>query len=152
MKWTQRAYRAGDRNFVMFSWLKSFAGSSYGKKLGASSARNLGCPDKYWDRHELIVGRLIREADVTIICDPEDEDIIWSWACTEGQGIVHYALAKHGFRQDGLAADMLTDLLGGRLDRPQTYTHEQVALRNAQVRIPATWTYDEFLLTGKWAA
>lgn len=140
-----RPYESADESFVVYSWLKSYAHSRYGKARGAdvdASPEEL----RYWAEHQPIVLGLIASSDVVIACDREAPHVVWGWACTQGD-TVHYVLCKRSVHQAKLSADIYRALLGERLKRPCGYTHQLVdfaraELRHAGVLVPGDWFAD----------
>lgn len=145
-----RPYRSGDEGFCVFSWLHSHARSEHGKRWNTSQFRILGQDDHYWTEHRRIVLRLLRESDTRVVCDAEQDDIIWAWACTDGDDVLHFAVVNHKLGGD-LAPELIDALVPGRLQRKQLVTHEQTGLRAAGIKVPSEWRYDPFWIAAKWA-
>lgn len=148
-EWVKRPFVPEDENGLIYLWEKSYAHSSYGKARGAHRD---GTADEraYWNDQAPTVEWLLANADVTVICDPERAQyepglpaIIWAFACTSGD-TVHYVCVKRAAARAGLGADIVRDMLGGRLDKPCGYTHELVEMRSAAcgVRLPRDWYVD----------
>lgn len=120
--WKKRAARPYDEEFLVAAWLRSCASSREGQAAGAkphTSAR-----ERFWQHHRPYVLWLLEHADVEVLCDPEDEAVIWAYACTSGD-VVHACILKHEAVQAlGLddAAEMARDLMGDRLTRSCGYT------------------------------
>lgn len=164
-----RPYTDDDRDFVVSSWLFSFARSAYGLACGAhvpdaiqghSKRPEKAAWDAYWQEHEPIVRALVQGEDVTIACDPASPEVVWGWSCTSGD-TVHYVLAKRSVHQasaketrpghwditTGLSGDIYRALLGERLTRACGYTHELVDMRRRELRVqgvtqPRGWYAD----------
>lgn len=145
-----RPYRGSDESFAVFSWLSSHARSEHGKRWNTSQMRILGQADPYWDRHRSIALKLLRDSDTRVVCDSDDDDVIWGWSCTDGDDVLHFAAVKHAVGRE-LAPEIVEALLPGRLGRHQIVTHEQTALRASGIKIPATWIYDPYYIASKWA-
>ncbi len=165
-----RPYTDDDRDFVVSSWLFSFARSSYGMSCGAHVASALPghtrrperpAWDRFWAEHEPIVRDLVLRSEVHIACDPEAPHVVWGWACTTDD-TVHYVLAKRSVHQasaeetnipgvyrvtTGLSGDIYKALLGDRLRRACGYTHELVDMRRRELKaqgvtLPRGWFAD----------
>lgn len=153
--WTTRDYVASDEGFVLYSWLKSHAHSRFGVSMRANVDESPGEKD-YWTRHRPLVMRLIESSTVRVVCDPDRPEVIWAWACTHGEDVIHYVLAKRRFHQEGFGPAIFAELLGDRLGRPQRYSHELVELARpdvrAKLRTPESWIFDPYLLATKEAA
>lgn len=149
--WVKRAYDPEtDEDAVLFTWIRSLAGSRYGTQLGAHVAESDAARD-FWDAHRPMVLRLMDASDIVVICDPDRATVsadgpplIWGWLCTEGEELIHYVLVKRNVVREGLGADIVRDLLGSRLSRPQRYTFELVEMKKLQreLLVPISWALD----------
>lgn len=147
--WTVRLAQPADEDGLVYLWLKSFAHSRYGKSLGAEVDASPG-EMAYWREHRTIVMRLLREAETRLIVDPEDPGVFWGFACCSGD-VVHYVLAKRRFHREGMSASMFRELLGERLGKAASFTHELVEFKRAEVvkaglSVPSKWVYDPYWL------
>lgn len=147
-RWVKREYRPSDEDGVVYLWLKSFAHSRYGKRLGADRDGS-DAELAYWAEHREIVMRLIASSRIELLCDPDDDSVFWAFAVTMGD-VVHYAVVKRRFAP--YAKDMLRELLGEHLGRACRYTHEPVELLKSGVGVPEAWTFDPYALARKEAA
>lgn len=120
-----------DENFVVQAWLDSFATGQYGHRFRTRTGGRHAAMNRTWEEHRDTVINLIRNARVDVICDAEDQKVIYAWSCT-GDGVVHYALAKIGAIAEGLGNEMLTKLLGDRFDEQIVLTHEPVWVRHVK--------------------
>jgi hypothetical protein len=97
-----------------------------------------------WTRYQPVVERLIERCRPEVLCDPEAEDVIWAFACGEGESeVLHMAVIKRAF--SGFVEPMLNDMMGV-LAIPignARYTHE---CPDVPAAIRAGWTYDRELL------
>ena len=169
MSFTLRPYTADDEDFVVSSWIYSYARSRYGVVSGAHIPQALPGYTKrptekdwgaFWCEQQPIVCGLIARADVQIACDAGAPNVIWGWACTTGD-TVHYVLAKRSVHRasaendgrgiwrvsTGLSGDIYRALLGERLKRACGYTHELVDMRRRELRaqgvtVPESWYCD----------
>lgn len=164
-----RPYISDDEDFVVPSWIYSFARSAYGVASGAHVPQAMPGYTKrpteadwggFWcEQHPIVVG-LIARAEVVIACDAEQPSIIWGWACTSGD-VVHNILVKRSVHRasaesdgkgvwtvtTGLSGDIYRALLGDRLKRACGYTHELVDMRRRELRAqgvaqPRDWYCD----------
>lgn len=169
MTFQLRPYTDDDRDFVVSSWLFSYARSAYGMARGAhvpsavpgySKRPDRAAWDGFWADEEPIVRELVARHDVAIACDPAAPEVIWGWACTSGD-TVHYVLAKRSVHAasakearpgvwevtTGLSGDMYRALLGERLTKACGFTHELVDFRRRELRVqgltqPRGWYAD----------
>ncbi len=162
--WTLRPYDAAtDEDAVVYLWLKSFAHSRANVARGAHRD-GTDAERAYWRRHVPIVEHLLRTATTTVLCDPERSTVtpagppvIWAFVCVSGD-VVHYVSVKRQYARDGFGPDMLADLLGDRLGRVCSFTHDLVEMRAVRdrrtneervpcgVRIPGAWVEDSWWL------
>jgi hypothetical protein len=141
-----RPYTDEDNDFVVYSWLKSYAHSAYGISRGAHEDRS---PEElaYWAEQKPVVEALLRGCSVVVACDVGAPHVIWGWACTSDD-VVHYVLCKRKVHDvDGLSAQVYRALLGDRLERAVPMTHELVDFRRAGLRaggvmLPRSWFLD----------
>lgn len=113
--WLKRPYDPEtDHDAIVALWLRSYSLSPYGKRV------------EHYDRLRYVVSWLLNSgvAKTEVICDPEHPEIIWAFACTTGENIVHYTVVKNSAVRLGLSAEMLRELLGDRLDRRCHYTFD----------------------------
>jgi len=164
-----RPYTAEDEDFVVSSWIFSYARSRYGVVHGAHIPQAIPGYTKrpteadwggFWCEQQPIVVGLIAQADVQIACDPGAPEVIWGWACTSGDTL-HYVLAKRSVHRasaegdsrgvyratTGLSGQIYRALLGDRLKRACGYTHELVDMRRRELRaqgvtVPESWYAD----------
>lgn len=122
-----RPAEAGDRNYVLSSWLRSHRSDS-------GQARRQG-PD-YWERHHRVVEALLGRAATMVACWSDDPDVIIGWACTEDR-TVHYVYVRKEFRRMGIARMLLEPMLR---EAGVQYTHTTNVVR--MVRMPKGWTYN----------
>lgn len=126
---TVRHYRHTDENFVVQTWLDSFSHSHYGRMFGARDGKLWDTFDRIWTEHRRIVTALIVEANIDVVCDDDDENLIFGWACTE-PGILHYAVVKRTAIDDGFGREMIGLLLGDRMKEPTLMSHEPAWTRH----------------------
>lgn len=165
-----RAYEAQDADFVISSWLYSYARSRYGVSVGAHIPRaqlrdGVGRPAedvwrRFWSEQKAIIEPLAASAHIEVACDAADPMVIWGWACTSGD-TVHHVLVKRSVHRasaaadargvwlptTGLSGEIYRDLLGDRLSRSCGFTFELVdmyrrELRAQGVSMPTHWFAD----------
>ena len=126
--WVKRAYVSGDEKGIMYLWLKSFAHSRFGRCKGASVS-NTPAERRYWSEQAPVVEYLLANAETTVAADPDRPDVIWAFACTSGDNVVHYATVKRQVIStvgEDFGAEIMRDLLGERLEKTCFMTHEIV--------------------------
>lgn len=164
-EWTKRAFIAGeDLDALVYLWCTSYLRSREGVARGAylphSRASEAQSRDDVrtaslamWADQEPLVRALLGSADVEVICDPDrarrsehGPAVIWAFAVTSGD-VVHYVSVKRKIAPL-LGSDIVRDLLGDRLDRACSYTHELVEMRSGGcgVRLPPTWGWDSLFV------
>lgn len=157
--WVKRRAEADDESALVYLWLKGYAHARRNVARGAnrdgSDAERL-----YWREHAPIVEFLLRKAEVTVLCDPARAEassagpaVIFAFACTSGD-VVHWIGVKRLYAREGYGPDMVRELLGERLQRPCTFTHELAEMRPNPTRpapcgvaLPASWTEDPWWLS-----
>ncbi len=140
--WIVRPYNpARDEDGVVYLWIKSFAHSGFGRAQGAHIDGS-DAERAYWAQHRPVVMKLLEHADTQVLCDPEDDGVIWAFACAKGP-VVHYAVVKRKFRD--FAGDMFKALLGDRYDTPCMYTHD---LAGTGFQVPQKWTLNPYAFLG----
>ena len=172
-EWIKRAFvPEDDEDAIVPLWCASYMRSVEGIARGAHKPHGLAeeakqdpevraATRKMWDEHAPLVEWLLRNADVEVICDPErprasaaGPAVIWGFACTSGD-VIHYISIKRKTAQvPGLAAELVRDLLGSRLERPCTFTHELVEMHSGRwgLGIPRSWGWDSLWLPRRLAA
>jgi hypothetical protein len=144
-----RPYDPGDEAFCVDSWLRCLAVSRTGRAAGASVANSSA--ERVWrDEHRPALRRLL-ETEATCLVDPADASLVWGYACTAGDGVVHAALIKRAFHQQGFAGLMFGWLLGERLEREQVFTMQLTDMSRAMC-LPAKWRHDETWFARRIAA
>ena len=169
MTFQLRPYTADDEDFVVSSWIYSYARGRYGVVHGAHLPSTVKGESKrpaeedwgeFWREQQPIVVDLIRRSDVQIACDPGAAGVIWGWCCSSGD-TVHHVLVKRSVHRasvssdtrgiwsvtTGLSGDIYRGLLGERLERDCGYTFELVDMRRPELRaqgiqIPRGWFAD----------
>lgn len=162
--WRKRDYDPRtDEDAVVYLWLKSYAHASHNVAAGAhrdSGKKDENHPERrYWRAHAPVVESLLRQCTTHVLCDPERFDGsngppgILAFACMDGD-VIHYVSVKRDYARAGFGPEMLADLLGGRLSRACTYTHELVEMRapsrnalpSSGVSVPSSWRADPWWL------
>lgn len=158
-----------DEDFVVPSWINSFARSTYGVQRGAHIPQAIPGYAKrpteadwnaFWQEQQPIVESLVRSEGVMLAVDAKDPGTIWGWACTSGD-TVHNVLVKRSVHRisaekderhiwrvtTGLSGDIYRALLGDRLTRACGYTFDLVDIRRRElvvqgVSLPSKWFCD----------
>lgn len=169
VEWTKRKYvPSEDEDALVYLWTKSYERSEEGKARGAfvpgpDSPRDnpaiRAASRAMWAEQAPLVEVLLRSVDVEVICDParplrtaEGPAVIWAFAATTGD-VVHYVCVKRDIAKV-IGADIVRDLLGSRLERPCTFTHQLVEMLPPDrysgppcgVRVPRNWGWDSLWL------
>lgn len=126
--WQLRPMREDDRNYVLSSWLRSYAES--GEFRGVTRA-------VYFALYEPLVKRLLERSTVAVATLPEATDVVLGWMAIEDDAL-HYLLVKPRWRKLGIAKWLLGSIgdVGGTV-----YTHA-FPRGVGEKLIPASWTYD----------
>lgn len=172
VEWLKRPYIAAeDEGAIVPLWCKSYMRSCEGvdrgahKPLlrgdeGAQSPAVRAAVRTMWAEQAPLVEALLAApwATTEVVCDPErpvttaeGPAVIWGFACTSGD-VVHYVCVKRNIAKE-LGADIVRDLLGDRLERPCSFTHELVEMRTGAcgVRLPRSWGWDSLWLPRRLA-
>ncbi len=161
--WIKRRYLPEDEDGIVYLWTASYSRGIEGEERGAhvrqvpirESASSTYVREKtreLWAEQAPLVEKLLSApwAITEVICDPErvytsaaGPAVIWGFACTSGD-VVHYVCVKRDVVRAGFGADIVRDLLGDRLERPCTFTHELVEMTKGAcgVRLPASWCWE----------
>ena len=107
-----RPGQAGDRGFVIDTWLQTYRRSQFADPI----------PDFcYWSRfgHVGLVEEMAETAMFTVACLPGDERFIYGWSCSDPvSGALHYVFVRQEYRGQGFGT-----LLMGERSRPLKITH-----------------------------
>jgi hypothetical protein len=164
-EWIKRSYiPSEDEDACLYLWCNSYLRSREGVARGAHLEHGRGGEERtspavreaaraMWAEHAPLVELLLASTDVEVVCDPsrplttaEGPAVIWGFAATTGD-VVHYVCIKRQIAKE-LGPDLVRDLLGSRLDRPCTFTHELVEMVSKQcgVGLPRQWGWDSLWL------
>jgi GNAT superfamily N-acetyltransferase len=116
--------REEDRNYVLSSWLRSYAESR--------EFRHVPRP-VYFRLYEPAVKAMLERSTVVIATMPESADVVLGWLATEGE-VLHYMLVKPRWRRLGIAGHLLEGMSGLALE----FTHEFPTF----MHVPPSWRYD----------
>lgn len=125
LRW--RPMREEDRNYILSSWLRSYAEAPEFRSI----ARGV-----YFALYEDVVKRLLERSTVAIAWTPELADSILGWLAVEGPDTVHYFLVKPRWRGLGIARWMTGELA----ELPATFTHTPTPV--ASRLIGPAWKHD----------
>ena len=129
-----RAIRPADERdlpLILNSWLKSYRNAP-----ACTTVPN----DIYFSEDRGQKARildLLSNGQTLIACDPEDDDCVYGWICTEEPGVssvppvVHYVYVKQAYRLRGVARGLLK--AAGVGDAPFWATHETIAARKTGI-------------------
>jgi|SRR5688572_11308790 len=118
-----RDLRAGDINFVLKSWLKSYKESMFATNIPGAV---------YFDEHkQVIMGELARGSEIVVAVNEEDDDQIIGFLCFDRTRlgtclIVHYIYVKSPFRKMGVGRVLMDEAIGRcdhNPDLPIVITH-----------------------------
>lgn len=173
-EWIKRAFIAEeDQDVVVSQWCNSYLRSREGVARGAFIPHGISAEEQkrdadiresslaLWADQEPLVRAMFVSPKVTVevICDPErprrseaGPAVVWAFAATSGDYVVHYVSVKRKIAPL-LGADLVRDLLGERLNRPCSFTHELVEMRNGScgLRMPPNWSWDSLFLARLFA-
>jgi hypothetical protein len=165
-EWTKRAYiPSEDEDALVYLWCASYLRSLEGIARGAHLEHGRAAEErtspavreaarKMWAEQAPLVELLLSTTDVQVVCDPArpltspaGPAVIWGFASTTGD-VVHYVCVKRDVVKAGFGADIVRDLLGDRLERACTHTHDLVEMRTGTcgVRLPRNWGWDSLWL------
>ncbi len=109
MKSILRKFKETDRDFITRSILMSFMhGSKEVQKINR---------DSYMQAHNGTLNKLIDNCESLIICDPEDEDLIYGFIIYENGekfDVLHYIYVRKAFRKNRFAAELLSKVFKKR--------------------------------------
>lgn len=122
-----RPMRESDRNYILSSWLRSYAGKGL-------DARDYAEHSRFYLDYAPVVRALCERSQVIVACMPDASDVVIGWMAIEGDAL-HYVCVKPRWRRLGVARWMLQDYARS----PAVFTHRTTdAMR---CRIPAAWEY-----------
>ncbi len=122
--------RATDRNYVLSSWLRSYAGRS-GDAMQYVEHR------EFVRDYAVVVRALLARSQVIVASMREEPDVIVGWAAVEGD-LLHYVHTKPRWRQLGVARWLLKDFAA----LPVVYTHRTNDATKCP--IPSGWVYRRY--------
>ncbi len=172
-EWDKRAFDpVEDQNVVVSQWCTSYMRGREGVSRGAFLPKARASETQFleevrkasiemWAEQEPLVRALLASPAVTVevICDPERTHrtdagpaVVWAFAATSGD-VVHYVSVKRKVALV-LGPELVRDLLGDRLERACTFTHELVEMRNSScgVKLPLTWVWANSLVLPRMIA
>jgi GNAT superfamily N-acetyltransferase len=139
---TFRDVTNNDLSLVFDSWLKEYRLSPFGVQVES---------DVYYPNYRKHVGRIIRASDVTIACNPEDEDQIYGYAVHRLIGdirVVSWLFVKAPFRAMGIGRRLFDEIGGAdavtHLSNWVTKT-KLMTTKPGQIKLPNDIVYNPFL-------
>lgn len=124
--WQLRAMQPEDRNYVLSSWLRSYAELPEFRGLRRSV---------FFALYEPLVKAMVARSTVAVATLPDAQDVVLGWMAIEGDTL-HYVLVKPRWRKLGIARWLLSQVEG----MPVVYTHAPPVW--AGEKLPESWTYD----------
>jgi GNAT superfamily N-acetyltransferase len=125
--WELRAMREDDRNYVLSSWLRSYAES--GEFRGVTRS-------VYFALYEPLVKQLLARSTVAVATLPDAPDVVLGWMAIESD-CLHYLLVKPRWRKLGIGRWLLQQI--GEVDAVYTHAFPRGA---GEKLVPASWSYD----------
>lgn len=115
---------ADAKSLIYATWLRSYQTSSLMTKLIPREV--------FFDQHHRVIDRILARpgTKVRLATMPEDPNLVFGWAVTEGGDTVHYVYVKPAFRKYGIARALLSEVRS-----PFAYTHETYVLRDLHPRL-----------------
>jgi len=91
-----------DLAFVYNSWLKQYRNSPFTVGMGN---------DLYYSQHRRVIDAILNKSDIKVICDAEDTNKIYAWACGEkfDTPLMHFIYVKRDYRGKGLSKMLLSE-------------------------------------------
>ena len=127
---TFRPMTETDRNYVLSTWLRSYAETYEARLFFDGPTRG-----QFFDVYQPVVKGLLDRGTVTVACLPENEDVVVGWICTEGETVL-YLVVKPKFRGVGVAGK----LLAGMEALPLSYSNITPPAKK-RLRFPSNWRY-----------
>lgn len=119
-----------DRNYVMSSWLRSYASK-------CRDSREYAQHSDFCDDYASVVRGLLARSKVFVAGLADAPDVIAGWAAWEGE-VLHYVVTKPNFRRLGVATWLLQDFR----ELPVVFTHRTSDA--TRCKIPEAWTYRRY--------
>jgi GNAT superfamily N-acetyltransferase len=112
-----RGIRDGDESLILASWCKSaLQYPLWTAEVGSPPIRLPVPPSLLHSQHRSFLKRLISEASILVLSDPEDEAHVMGWICFE-EGCLHFIFVKFNFRRMGFGRRLLEGAsLGGECE------------------------------------
>jgi GNAT superfamily N-acetyltransferase len=145
MTWELRPMREDDRNYVLSSWLNSYA--EVGRRPRLVDPRTRELQDEggefrgtrrgvYFRVYQPIVEALVGRSTIVVATLPEEPDVVLGWMAVEGD-CLHYLLVKPRWRRLGIARWLIEQLDGMNA----VYTHAP-SPTVAKGLVPSSWSFD----------
>ena len=91
--------------FVLDSWCKTVAAEPPWNFATPLPSPPLPPPVMIYE-HDTLLKKIIRNSTLTLACDPDDEDTVWGFVCSEGD-VLHFVYVKSAFRGFGIGGCLL---------------------------------------------
>jgi GNAT superfamily N-acetyltransferase len=132
-----RPARPGDRNYIIKSWVRSISGQFPFSRMSPTAI------NKYSKRVESLIDTAITVA----ACDPQNDDVVYGFACGESGAYLgvesptlHYVWVRKPFRQRGIGTSLVRTIFPN--GEPLIYTHITKAIHNANLE--KAWNLSEY--------
>lgn len=129
-KFIVRPMVAGDRNYILNSWMKNAAVTPRGRDAGRV----------FFDEHRLRVIDALARQSMRVACVADEHDAILGWACVDTTlpaPVVHYVYVRSEARRNGIARALLSDVERAPLVE---FSHKP----SMAWRGPAAWKYNPY--------
>lgn len=117
-----------ERNYVLSSWLRSYAGKG-------QDPRDYAEHQRFYDDYAPVVRNLVARSRIAVATLRDTPELMLGWAAIEGDAL-HYLVTKPRWRKMGVARWMV----GEFASMPVQYTHRTTDSAK-WIRIPEGWTY-----------
>lgn len=136
-EWVLRNVRDEDRNYILSSWLRSYAEAPEFRSVEKRV---------YYRLYEPLVKAMLSRSAVAVATLPDAPDVVLGWMAIEDDAL-HYVLVKPRWRKLGIAKWLVGQLEGIDL----VYTHPPASVAAIHM-IQPNWTYDPIRRFPKEAA
>lgn len=129
MKSVLRNFKESDRDYITRSLLFSFMN-------GSKEVQRIN-RDSYMNAHNQTVNNLLNNCECLVICDQEDDDLIYAFAIYENAkafDILHYVYVRKDFRHNRFAAELLCKINSQSKNRNLALSHLTDEFRPARLK------------------
>jgi GNAT superfamily N-acetyltransferase len=132
-----RPARDSDRNYIVKSWVRSMSGQFPYSRMSAKGV------NKYAKR----VSALLDTGVTVVACDPENDDVVYGFACGESgeylgveSPTLHFVWVRKPFRRNGIGTSLVRTIFPA--GEPLIYTHITKDIHHANLE--EAWNLVEF--------